>query len=443
MALASELKLDRAKVIDQLALVDGLATSVTTRVPKAIRKPALAIRGHLSELRARTDAANDGHPNGPNAGAKLGPIGSPRWVATTEKLDRLADRAYVVMGSYYARSVAMSMSEIALEAAKLVREGDATLLASDLAVLADGAVSMRDMGVLGEDLGAVSQSALRRYKRAESKGNRVHQALILLDLGQRLADPFPSYVGGGGSGDGVGESPDKGDGESDEEKSANDQANELEDLVKDHRANTDNVDNSLQQATDDSNSEDAMNEAKRRAQELRESVAMLPQRRGFSSPQETSEVREQGEDAANSIERLDTENAIEKLKKTRDSIDHAQSDPMVSDQDRERLMHTQNLVQRDLDWLQEQQRKASARASEKAKDQLKNEGDREGELHRRGEKLRKLAEKTPLPKASMNCSIARERRCNRVNVPFQKARGRKAKIDCTKLKNCLIKRVTR
>jgi hypothetical protein len=397
VALASEPKLDRQKVIDQLAVVDGLATSVTTRVPKAIRKPALAIRGVLSQVRGKSNAKNDGTPFGPNPGEKTGPIGSPKWIEAAEKLDRLADRAYLVMGSYYAKVVATSMSAIALEASKLVRDGDAILLASDLKVLTDGASSMREMGVLGEDLGTVSQSALRRYNRAQNKGNRAHQALILLDLGERLADASASYVGGGGSGDGVGESTEKGDGESDDEKAADDQANELEDLVKDHRANTENVDSSLEQASDDASSNEADDEAKKRAQELRESVAMLPRKRSSSTPNDTSEAREQAEDAARSIERRDTHDAIEKLKNTKDSLKCALSNPQVGDDERDRAERSERLVQRDLDWLQEQERKTGERASEKAKDQLKNEGDREGELRQRGEKLRKLAEKHPLP----------------------------------------------
>ncbi|HLM71414.1 MAG TPA: DUF4175 domain-containing protein, partial [Polyangiaceae bacterium] len=182
------------------------------------------------------------------------------------------------------------------------------------------------LGDLGLDLGEIVANDLRRIDRARKAEDLLHAELAARDLAARLRKPDPSFGGGGRGGveSGGPPSPNPGEAsEADEEMMAGER--ELEELARDHEAEMREVEQAMEDAVSKEELEALREEAKKRAQAIREAIKGLPQQGGDPGSAESAAAmgREQAEAMAGALEQGQPRDAVESGKSALRSLGDA------------------------------------------------------------------------------------------------------------------------
>lgn len=286
--------------------------------------------------------------------------------------------------------------------------GSARLDAASL-VLDGGSKQLLRLGELGLDLGEIVANGLRRIGRARAAEDWRHAELAARDLAARLRRPDPSFMGGGGGGgDGMGGgkggveaggpgSPEPGEASEADEEAAS-MARELEKLAREHAAEVGSVEEALDQSSAPEELKELQEEAKRRAQAVRDAVSELPRSDAPRSSAEgsASDGREQAESMAGALEQGDLREAVKSGEEAARSLQEAQRRGQEAggffpeERAGRRAGEALGKLQQELAWAEEALRKLRKAQSERAKERLQRAGEREGSL---AERARELARK--------------------------------------------------
>jgi hypothetical protein len=329
-------------------------------------------------------------------------------VSETESVLLALDAALEAIGTMDARAVAKRLADVADEAAAAAFEAnegatrERALVKLDAAsgVLGRGGEQLLRLSDLGLDLGEIVAMDLRRMARAREGDDYAHVELAARDLAARLRRPDPSFAGGGGGG-GV-ESGSGGSGEPGEASTADREAaaleQQLEELIRDHAQEIGEVGDALDRATPKEQLEALRDEAKQRADAIREAIRGLPRSGGDagSAEQAAAAAREQAEAMAAALEGGRPSDAVARGKGAVDALKEAErkgqaagAPPSESYSGRE-AQKARGPVERELAWAEEVLERLRKAASERAKDDL---GRSSGDEDKLAERARELARK--------------------------------------------------
>ncbi len=368
---------------------------------------ALVVRGRLRKV----DEAIATEKKAP------GEVAHKRTIAAIEALTLRLDDALRALQNRDSKTISKLVAEVAwdgaLAASALERDPVALAKAAtprlevDLKALAGAGTSLRTLGGLGDDLGEIVENDLRRVATARQAKNLHHAYLALADLAARMREPYPSFSGGGGDGGGKGgdtaQGPpgdDESMEESEGEKQAGSQQGKLEELVKEHGESIGKVEDLLRAAEDPKQIEGLLEEAKRRAKLLRESVSGLPKAGGLKKDLTSAEasVREKVEAMAGALEKLQLGDAKERGTSGRKAIDEARDKSWMKPGAEQRLDDIETEVTTQLTWIEKLLAQIRKAAAEKAKEGVKGVAPREKGLSEKADQLGDDAEKkSPLP----------------------------------------------
>ncbi|WP_437570454.1 DUF4175 family protein [Sorangium sp. So ce542] len=314
------------------------------------------------------------------------------------------------LGVRDARAVAQRLADVADEAAAAAellrgggdRESSEVRLEAAVTVLGGGGVELRKLGELGLDLGEIVASDLRRVARARGAVDWAHAELAARDLAARLRRPDPSFGGGGRGGVESGAprgGPDPGEASRADESVAQSER-ELEDLARDHAAETNAVAEELMRASRPEDVAALREEAKRRAEAIREAVQELPRPGGAPGSAESAAAagREQAEAMAGALEQGRLEEAVESGQGAARSLGEAkrlgaQGGGFFPEERAGREAgEAQQALARELAWAEEAVRQLRQAASERAREGLARSSQREGSLADRARELRRRGE---------------------------------------------------
>jgi uncharacterized protein DUF4175 len=310
-----------------------------------------------------------------------------------------------------ARLVAKVLGDVAEEAAFAAelaaspegnREGLDRLDKAIVAIQA-GSEQLLALGVLGNDLGLVATGDLGRVQRARSHGDLFHAERAARHLAERLRRPEPSFgssssggveAGPGQSGRDPNPMPSNADGQFD------DLARAIAELSREHSEAINQVDQTLSEA--DTVSDEALKEeARRRAQAIRDAVDGLPMPGALPGSVEAALAmgREQAQAMAQQLENMDL-GAAEKsgraaLGALEDALNRGALDPSATDG----AEGARDALSQQLDWVNQAQRNVEQRAREAAKEPLAQSAALEEELARQAKSLAQRGEQpsSPLP----------------------------------------------
>ena len=366
------------------------------------------MRGQLRRLATALEAEKKGGPARAGLADNHGKL-----VEETESALLAVDVGVRMQGVRDTRSVAKRLAEVAdesAEAAALARSGAESKvpavarLDAAVEVLGGGATQLLRLGDLGLDLGEIVQNDLRRIARARAANDLFHAELAARDLAARLREPDPSFSGGGGKGGtesggppSPGESGEEASGAAEEGAQA---ARDLEDLTRDHAAQMDEVEDTLQKAASPEEMAALKEEVKRHAEAIREAVKKLPQQGGDPGSAEGSAAagRAAAESMAGSLERTELRDAVENGKKASQALKDAKQ---VGDQPNQFSLEQQagreagnarEALERELGWAEDALEKLRKASSANAKADLEKASKAEQRLAERARDLGKKGE---------------------------------------------------
>ncbi|AUX48954.1 hypothetical protein SOCE26_104990 [Sorangium cellulosum] len=312
------------------------------------------------------------------------------------------------LGFRDAQAVAQRLADVADEAAQaaeLLGGGDRAAgegrLDAAVAVLGGGGVELRKLGELGLDLGEIVANDLRRIARARGASDWHHAELAARDLAARLRRPDPSFGGGrGGVESGAPRGPEPGDASSADQEVAQGER-DLEELARDHAAETSAVAEELSRARTPEDVAALREEAKRHAEAIREAVRDLPQPGAPPGSAESAAAagREQAEAMAGALEQGRPEEAVQSGEGAVRSLGEAarlgaQGHGFFPEERAGReAAEAQRELAEELAWAEEALRKLRQAASERAREGLERSSQREGSLADRARDLRKRGER--------------------------------------------------
>ncbi|MCC6644900.1 MAG: DUF4175 family protein [Polyangiaceae bacterium] len=297
-----ELEAERARALFEArdTLVDLLAELSTAAPPPStadVRAKLAAARAKIDEIMARSFGPVRFSPKTrafvagqlARLRAAEGPSSDTKQaIAAVERAAIALDRAATTIATKDAARLAKRVSRLAtdvgdalLSAARDVDKARSLARAdAGVAALGPSGAAIRQLWVLGNDLGEIIENGQRRIVRARSTGDLAHAELAARDLAARLARPHPSFRGGsgggGGGGDGSGGEPQPGDeSPADDEESFDQEQRALEELAREHGENQESVERALRDAAKEAGGDELLDEAKRRATELREIASRL------------------------------------------------------------------------------------------------------------------------------------------------------------------------
>ncbi len=293
-----------------------------------------------------------------------------------------------------AKEVSKRLGDVAEEVAngaKFARESEkrqlgTARLESGLRALSDGAKRLGTLGALGADLGSVTEADLGRIRRAHGADDLFHTELAARHLAARLRRPNPSFGSarrGGVESGTPGLDPQPGDA-----SQANDRfdqlAAELEELVREHGEEIGGVERALAEAEQSVDLESLREEAKRRADAIREAITELPQTGDVpgSARAAASLGREHANSMAQSLERLAMSDAVQSGRDAESALRDAQrkaKQPASPGDwlDDEGLSSAERKIKSELDWAEQQLNKLKRQAEARARASLEKSGDRE------------------------------------------------------------------
>lgn len=359
------------------------------------RRTSLLIRGQLrrlrealaAELRSTTQKAHDEH------------------LRATEDATLSMEAIVRALGARDSASISKRLADVAEDAASgaemarssIERARGITRLEAAEIVLEKGGEQLLKLGALGQDLGEIVDNGLRRIRRAKSQENFFHAELAARDLAARLKNPLPSFSGGGGGGGtgegGGGEGGDPGD-FSEAEGEITRQARELEDLARDHAAEIAEVEQALRDGMDQEELAELSEEARRRAQEIRETARSLGPMRGEPGTAESSAAsgREHAEAMAGALERNALADAVESGQEAMRALEEAERNPSRFSPFDDARVQQEAREARDelaphLAWAEKALEELRQKAGDHARDRLRDSARREAQLAERAREL--------------------------------------------------------
>ncbi|MEP7119330.1 MAG: DUF4175 family protein [Byssovorax sp.] len=363
------------------------------------------MRGQLRRLATAFEAEKKGK-------GALGEL-HQKLVDETENALLAIDIGVRTQGVRDTRSVAKRLADVADESAEAAALGASgaeakvpavARLDAAAEVLSGGATQLLRLGDLGLDLGEIVQNDLRRITRARAANEMQHAEFASRDLAARLREPDPSFSGGGGKGGTESGGPPS-PGESGEEASgaaedAAQAARDLEDLTRDHAAQMDDVEDTLQKAASPEEIAALKEEVKQHAEAIREAVKKLPQQGGDPGSAEGSAAagRAAAESMAGSLERTELRDAVENGKKASQALKDAKQ---VGDQPNQFSQEQQagreaerarEALERELAWTEDALEKLRKASSANAKADLEKASKAEQRLAERARDLGKKGE---------------------------------------------------
>jgi hypothetical protein len=368
-----------------------------------------APRGELVEqaLSAIRLAVDDPHGGRPVSGGLRGfLLGQARLLAKgpaagastrrSEEIVLAVDAVLRQLALRDARATSKRLGDVAEEVADGARQARETeqrelgLARADAAIDAvqRGATHLAELGVLGADLGSVALADLGRIRRARGLSDLLHTELAARHLADRLRRPSPSFGGGGrggvesGGGGGAGE---QAPGDSPAADRFNQLATELEQLAGEHASEIERVEHALSQAEQSVDLSDLRDEARQRADALRDGIADLP---GFASDPTSARAsaslaREHAASMAQSLERVDLAEAVQAGKNARLALEESKrklQDSFGGATLREGIDQAASALDEQLAWAGRMLERAEHAAGEQAQGSLSDSSDREGKL---------------------------------------------------------------
>ncbi|MDC0740154.1 DUF4175 family protein [Polyangium mundeleinium] len=338
-----------------------------------------------------------------------------KLVEESEEVLLAIDAAARSLGTSDTRRVSKRLATVADEAAEATavaagqRGSDSAngvaRLDAAVTVLDGGGKQLLRLGQLGLDLGEIVANGLRRIDRARKANDLFHAELAARDLAARLRNPDPSFAGGGGSGSGSGtESAAGGGGTGDGDPSSADDAaeageQELEDLIREHSNELEDVEQALERAFSQDELDELKDEAKKHAEAIRESIKNLPRRAGEpgSATAAGKQARDLAESMADALEQGRPRDAVQSGKEALRALEDAKKRGQDADQwdmgeqsaGREAERARPGLSE-ELAWAEQALEKLRKSAAERAKGDLEKSGKREAQM---AERARKLGEK--------------------------------------------------
>ncbi len=325
------------------------------------------------------------------------------------------DVALARLGAREAESVSVLLADVVediAEGARQARETEdrATGMARidhSLALSSEGAAQLARLGSLGADLGSVAEGDLDRVRRARNRNDLLHTELAARHLADRLRRPTPSF---GPTGRGGVESGATGQRAPQGQPSKSDQqfdqlAQELEQLAHEHAEGVTGVEEALDKAAQEVDKGRLEEEAERRAEAIRQSVAGLPEvgAEPGSSRASAALAREHARAMAQNLEGLDFAKAVESAEQALEAIREAErkseSSSLTDWLDPDELNLAQKRITEELDWAKKQLERLRAAAEQKARERLQRASQKERELAKRAGNLsgRGKNDQTPLP----------------------------------------------
>jgi hypothetical protein len=354
-------------------------------------------------------------------------------VKATERLTLVADA--VVQGlalrdaKESARQLAESADDLALGLSQMQRPGDRDRggVRADAAtgVLHGGERSMMRLGALGRDLGEIIETDLLRVARARKEQDFFHATLAARDLAARLHQPDPSFGSRGSSGRAGGESggergtPGEGGEAPDEvDRAFNEAAQELERLALDHAGGIGKVEQTLNGAGSEEDLKAASEEAKKRAQAVRDAVKGLPTIGGGSDSwtSKGAASREHGEQMARALEQGNPADAVTSGRNALQALDDAKKaaarerwfGPSAGAE--ERIDEAKRKLEPEVRWAEKQLEQLRKKAAGRSAGQLAQQGDDEDKMADRAAQLAaKGRDKEALPAPALDALQGAER----------------------------------
>lgn len=337
-----------------------------------------------------------------------------KLVEESEEVLLAIDAAARSLGTSDTRRVAKRLAAVADEAAEATavaagQRGSDTAngvarLDAAVTVLDGGGKQLLRLGQLGLDLGEIVANGLRRIDRARKANDLFHAELAARDLAARLRNPDPSFAGGGGgSGSGT-ESAAGGSGTGEGDPSSADDAaeageQELEDLIREHASELEDVEQALERAFSQDELDELKDEAKKHAEAIREAIKDLPRRAGEpgSATAAGKQARDLAESMADALEQGRPRDAVQSGKEAMRALEDAKKRGQSAEEwdlgeqsagreaDRARPGLSAELA-----WAEQALEKLRKSAAERAKGDLEKSGKREAQM---AERARKLGEK--------------------------------------------------
>ncbi|HEY3237359.1 MAG TPA: DUF4175 domain-containing protein, partial [Polyangiaceae bacterium] len=260
-----------------------------------------------------------------------------------------------------------------------------------------GAEELILLGPLGLDLGTLTRSELRRIERARQRLELSDAELAARHLAARLKRPNPSFGTPGGrggveSGAPMGSSRGTSGRASHADQRFDELANELAQLAEDHAGEIDRVSRALDEADQSASlPEELRNQARERAQALRQALSDLPQRGPTGSARSSAALAgDHGNAMAENLERLALSDALQSGREALGAIDRAR-DQLRANPDEFLDPHSLETVRQQLksslDWAERVQKELERTAEAAARAKLQPSGVREQELARRAKEL--------------------------------------------------------
>jgi hypothetical protein len=352
-----------------------------------------------------------------NAGAETFLLGQARALARrgltaaadqrkVEEVLLAVDAALRALGAADAQKVAKRLGDVAEDAAEGLKEareleqGQRGVLRyqAALAALERGAAQLSELDVLGRDIGSVARGEIRRVKRAEQAGSLVHAELAARHLAARLRRPNPSFSsaarGGVESGAGGRGGEPRGD-PTQADKSFNQMAQELEHLAREHRSELEQVEKAIDDATNGAELQELKKEAEERAEKLREAMQGLPPSgaQPGSAQGAAGLAREHGNAMAQRLERLLLDDSVESGKNARSLLEEARKKARDeagnpdSALDGDAVERANRELAEQLAWAEQALSKLRQSAEKRARDALRDSGQKEQDMARRAGNL--------------------------------------------------------
>ncbi|MGO8996696.1 MAG: DUF4175 domain-containing protein [Polyangiaceae bacterium] len=397
---------DEGKTVDDDAdLLDETVSEIFAGVRVPGRLQAL-LRGQMRKVReAMTQEARVASPQTHGA-----------LVKASEKIVLVTDAIVRGLGERDARSSARQLADVAddvvtgegLEARADDHEKGKGRVDAGLGVLEAGSKSMRTLGDLGRDLGEIVQAYDARIARARTTSDWSHAELAARDLVARLREPDPSFgerggpqKGGGESGGGRG-TPGEGDEEGDDVARAFDEAaRDLEQLAQDHAGEIAKVQNDLSGEESAGDEKSLLDESKKHAENVRQSVRDLPSVGGASESWsgKAAAAREQAEQMARALEEGSPGDAVASGRNALQTLDEAkraserESWRRWTDQAtpiEKQIDDVRRKLEPEVAWAEQELQVLRKKAAERARGELGEDATKENEM---AERTRRLGEK--------------------------------------------------
>jgi len=331
-------------------------------------------------------------------------------LTTTEQVVLRVDATIRAQGNTDAARVSKRLALVADEAALaagVVLSNSAELergknrLDAALTVLTGGGAQLAKLAILGADLGDIARGGVGRIGRGRDATRFADAKLAAEDLAARLRMPISSVSGGGSAGveSGGGGAGDEADEDADDgEGDAQQNGDELDELVKRHQDELDRVAEALDKATTKEEKDALKKLAKKHAEAIREAIKDLPEQ-GMpgSAAEKGAEGKKRAGSMAGALEKGDIKEALkagkEALEALKDAKKLGEKGKFVDDEEvGNDATKASNRIDEALEDLKQALDAAAKNAKERAKKDLDDAGKNEGRLAERTADLKKRGE---------------------------------------------------